>query len=47
MKPSNIRAALALGLIAAGFGAALALPHPFGALSLVPGLVAALFTIGT
>ncbi len=41
-----MRAALALGLIAAGFGAALALPPSWGALALVPGLVAALFTIG-
>lgn len=42
-----MRALLALALLAAGFGAALALPPLWGALALVPGLTAALFTIGT
>lgn len=41
-----MRALLALALIAAGTGAALALPPLWGALALVPGLVAALFSIG-
>lgn len=41
-----MRAFLALALIAAGFGAALALPPLYGALALAPGLVVALFTIG-
>ena len=41
-----MRALLALVLIAAGIGAALALPPLLGALALVPGLVAALFSIG-
>lgn len=41
-----MRALLALTLLAAGAGAALALPPLYGALALVPGLIAALFTIG-
>ena len=41
-----MRALFALALIAAGVGAALALPPLWGALALVPGLIAALFTIG-
>ena len=41
-----MRALIALTLLAAGIGAALVLPPFYGALALVPGLVAALFTIG-
>ena len=41
-----MRALFALALIAAGAGAALALPDRLAAVALVPGLVAALFTIG-
>ena len=41
-----MRALLALTLMAAGIGAALALPPLWGALALVPGLIAGLFTIG-
>jgi len=41
-----MRALFALTLMAAGIGAALALPPLWGALALVPGLVAALFTVG-
>ena len=41
-----MRALLALVLIAAGIGAALALPDRLAAVALVPGLIAALFTIG-
>lgn len=41
-----MRALLALTLLAAGTGAALALPPLYGALALAPGLIAALFTIG-
>ena len=41
-----MRALLALTLLAAGVGAALALPPLYGALALVPGLTAALFSIG-
>lgn len=41
-----MRALFALTLIAAGFGAAFALPPLWGALALVPGLLAAVFTIG-
>lgn len=40
-----MRALLALALMAAGIGAALALPDRIAAAALVPGLVAALFTI--
>lgn len=43
MRALDIIAALAL---AAGFGAACALPYPYSALALVPGLIAGLFTIG-
>ena len=41
-----MRALFALTLMAAGVGAALALPDRLAAVALVPGLVAALFTIG-
>ena len=41
-----MRALIALTLLAAGIGAALALPPLLGALALTPGLIAALFTIG-
>jgi hypothetical protein len=41
-----MRVLLALTLLAAGVGAALALPPLYGALALVPGLIAALFSIG-
>jgi hypothetical protein len=41
-----MRALFALALLAAGTGAALALPPLYGALALAPGLIAALFTIG-
>lgn len=41
-----MRALLALTLLAAGIGAALALPPLLGALALTPGLIAAAFTIG-
>lgn len=41
-----MRALFALILIAAGIGAALALPDRLAAVALVPGLVAALFTVG-
>lgn len=41
-----MRALFALALMAAGVGAALALPDRLAAVALVPGLVAALFTIG-
>ena len=41
-----MRALIALILIAAGIGAALALPDRLAAVALVPGLVAALFSIG-
>lgn len=41
-----MRALLALALLAAGVGAALALPPLLGALALTPGLIAAMFTIG-
>lgn len=41
-----MRALLALTLLAAGIGAALALPPLLGALALTPGLIAAMFTIG-
>lgn len=41
-----MRALLTLILIAAGIGAALALPPLLGALALTPGLIAAMFTIG-
>lgn len=41
-----MRALLALALMAAGIGAALALPDRLAAVALVPGLVAALFSIG-
>ena len=41
-----MRALLALTLMAAGIGAALALPPLLGALALTPGLIAAAFTIG-
>jgi len=41
-----MRALIALILIAAGIGAALALPPLLGALALTPGLIAAAFTIG-
>ena len=41
-----MRALLALALLAAGIGAALALPPLLGALALTPGLIAAMFTIG-
>jgi len=40
-----MRALLALTLMAAGVGAALALPDRLAAVALVPGLVAALFSI--
>jgi len=40
-----MRALLALALMAAGVGAALALPDRLAAVALVPGLVAALFSI--
>jgi hypothetical protein len=40
------RALLALIALAAGTGAALALPYPWGALALAPGLILALATIG-
>lgn len=40
-----MRALLALALMAAGVGAALALPDRIAAVALVPGLVAALFSI--
>lgn len=43
MRAIDIIATIAL---AAGFGAALALPHPYSALALVPGLVLAFFLIG-
>ena len=41
-----MRALLALTLMAAGVGAALALPDRLAAMALLPGLVAALFSIG-
>ena len=41
-----MRALFALTLMAAGIGAALALPPLWGALALAPGLIAALFTVG-
>ena len=41
-----MRALFALALLAAGVGAALALPDRLAAVALVPGLVAALFTVG-
>ena len=41
-----MRALIALTLLAAGIGAALALPPQLGALAHTPGLIAALFTIG-
>tara|TARA_R110000868_G_scaffold314281_1_gene575236 strand:- start:92 stop:220 length:129 start_codon:yes stop_codon:yes gene_type:complete len=41
-----MRALIALTLMAAGVGAALALPPLLGALALTPGLIAAMFTIG-
>ena len=41
-----MRALFALILMAAGVGAALALPDRIAAVALVPGLVAALFSIG-
>lgn len=41
-----MRALFALTLMAAGVGAALALPDRLAAVALVPGLVAALFTVG-
>lgn len=41
-----MRALFALTLLAAGIGAALALPPLLGALALTPGLIAAMFTIG-
>lgn len=41
-----MRALFALTLMAAGIGAALALPPLWGALALTPGLIAAMFTIG-
>ena len=41
-----MRALLALTLMAAGVGAALALPDRLAAVALVPGLIAGLFTIG-
>ena len=41
-----MRALFALILLAAGVGASLALPDRLAAAALVPGLVAALFTIG-
>ena len=41
-----MRALIALTLLAAGIGAALALPPLLGALALTPGLIAAAFTIG-
>ena len=41
-----MRALIALTLMAAGIGAALALPDRLAAVALVPGLVAAFFTIG-
>lgn len=40
-----MRALFALTLMAAGVGAALALPDRLAAVALVPGLVAALFSI--
>ena len=43
MRAIDVIATIAL---AAGFGAACALPHPYSALALVPGLIAAAFTIG-
>lgn len=42
----EFRALLALIALAAGVGAALALPYPLGALALAPGLILALVTIG-
>ena len=41
-----MRAFLALALLAAGVGAALALPDRLAAVALTPGLIAALFIIG-
>jgi hypothetical protein len=41
-----MRALLALALLAAGTGAALALPDRLAAVALAPGLIAALFSIG-
>lgn len=41
-----MRALFALVLMAAGIGAAFALPDRLAAVALVPGLIAALFTIG-
>jgi len=41
-----MRALFALTLLAAGVGAALALPDRIAPVALVPGLVAALFSIG-
>lgn len=41
-----MRALFALALLAAGIGAALALPPLLGALALTPGLIVAMFTIG-
>ena len=41
-----MRALFALALLSAGIGAALALPVRLAAVALVPGLVAALFTVG-
>lgn len=43
MRTLDILSALAL---AAGFGAAVALPYPYGAIALIPGLVLAVLTIG-
>jgi len=40
-----MRSLLALTLLAAGVGAALALPDRLAAVALLPGLIAALFTI--
>ncbi len=41
-----MRALFALALIAAGIGAALALPDRLAAVALAPGLIAALFAMG-
>lgn len=41
-----MRALFALTLLAAGIGAALALPDRLAAVALVPGLIAGLFAIG-
>ena len=41
-----MRALFALALLAAGIGAALALPPLLGALARTPGHIAAMFTIG-